>query len=147
MEFEQIPFSHLRLLAELKPVGVAMSNPNEPPAEGEAKKPGVPQRPQLVLAPPGQDAIYSNVVRIAHSASEMIFDFGRILPGEHNVLIKARVLMSPLSAKLLQRALADNLAKFEATFGEIKIPQGKTLADDLFRSLQPPDPPVPGGNA
>lgn len=124
-----------------------MPDSNEPTPEGEAKKPGAPQRPRLVLPPPGQDAIYSNVVRITHSPSEMIFDFGRILPGEHDVLIKARVLMSPLSAKLLQRALADNLSKFEATFGEIKIPQGKTLADDLFRSLQPPDPPKPEGSA
>jgi len=52
------------------------------------------------------------------------------------------VLMSPLSAKLLERALADNLSKYETTFGEIKIPRGKSLADDLFRSLQPPEPPT-----
>lgn len=123
-----------------------MSESNDTKPEGEAKKPA-PPRPRLVLPPPGHDAIYSNVVRITHSPSEIIFDFGRILPGEQDVQVKARVLMSPLSAKLLQRALADNLAKFETTFGEIKVPQGKTLADDLFRSLQPPDPPKPEGNA
>lgn len=123
-----------------------MPDPKDTPPEGEAKKPATPPRPRLVLPPSGQDAIYSNVVRIAHSPSEMIFDFGRILPGEQDVLIKARILMSPLSAKLLQRALADNLSKFEATFGEIKIPQGKSLADDLFRSLQPPEPPKPEGS-
>jgi hypothetical protein len=44
---------------------------------------------------------------------------------------------------LLARALADNLAKYETIFGEIKVPQGKSLADDLFHSLQPPEPPTP----
>ena len=52
-----------------------------------------------------------------------------------------------LSAKLLQQALADNLTKFETVFGEIKLPPGKSLADDLFRALQPPEPPKPEGQA
>lgn len=120
-----------------------MAEPKQEPKSAEAGKPAVPPRPRLVLPPGGQDAIYSNVVRIAHSPSELVFDFGRLLPGESDVHIKARVLMSPLSAKLLQRALADNLVKYETTFGEIKIPQGKTLADDLFHSLQPPEPLTP----
>ena len=118
-----------------------MAEPNKTSKPGEAGKPASPPRPKIVL-PPGTETIYSNVVRIAHSPSEMVFDFGRLLPGESEALIKTRVLMSPLSAKLLQRALADNLAKFETVFGEIKIPQGKTLADDLFKSLQSPEPPA-----
>jgi hypothetical protein len=122
-----------------------MSEP-VPAAKGEeTAKPAGPVRARLII-PPGQDAVYSNVVRIAHSPSEMVFDFARLLPGETNVLVKARIMMSPLSAKLLQRALADNLAKYEATFGEIKIPQGKSLADDLFKSFQHPEPPKPEDN-
>jgi len=118
-----------------------MADLKQPP-KGVAGKPAVPPRPRLILAP-GQDAIYSNVVRISHSLSELVFDFGRLLPGEADVYVKARVMMSPLSAKLLQRALADNIAKYETTFGEIKVPQGKSLADDLFHSLLPPEPPKP----
>jgi hypothetical protein len=49
--------------------------------------------------------------------------------------------MTPLSAKLLLRALTENLARYEAAFGEIKIPHGSTLADNLFKGLQPPEPP------
>jgi hypothetical protein len=45
--------------------------------------------------------------------------------------------MSPLGAKLLQRALAENLSRYEAAFGEIKIPGENSLADFLFR------PPAP----
>lgn len=120
-----------------------MAEPKLPEKEGEGgpAKPASPPRPRLVL-PPNTEVVYSNVVRIAHSPSEIVFDFGRLLPGENDALIKARVMMSPLSAKLLQRALADNLTKFETLFGEIKIPQGKSLADDLFKSLQPPEPPT-----
>lgn len=115
-------------------------------SSGEPAKPAIPQRPRIV-APAGLEPVYSNVVRISHSPSELVFDFGNILPGEAEVHIKARVMMSPLSAKLLQKALADNLAKFESVFGEVKLPPGKSLADDLFRSLQPPDPPKPEGQA
>jgi hypothetical protein len=46
--------------------------------------------------------------------------------------------MSPLGAKLLQRALAENLSKYEAAYGEIKIPGENSLADFLFR---PPTAP------
>jgi hypothetical protein len=52
--------------------------------------------------------------------------------------------MSPLGAKLLHRALTENLARYEAAFGEIKIPgESGTLADFLFRPPAPPDPNPP----
>ena len=122
-----------------------MAESKQPPGD-EAGKPVTPARPRIVV-PPGLEADYSNVVRISHSPSELVFDFGNILSGESEVHIKARVMMSPLSAKLLQKALADNLNKFETVFGEIKLPPGKSLADDLFRSLQPPEPPKPDDKA
>ncbi len=102
-------------------------------------------RPKLVV-PAGMEPVYANVVRIAHTPSEMVFDFGQLLPGDPRAPIKSRVMMSPLSAKLLQRALSENLGKYESTFGEIKIPKGKSLADNLFRSAPPPESPddLPG---
>lgn len=106
--------------------------------KSKSSKKNEPRRPQLIT-PPDLDAVYANVVRIAHTPSEIVFDFGRLLPGDQDAPIRARVLMSPLSAKLLQRALAENLSKYENNFGEIKVPQGKSLADHLFRPLQPPD--------
>jgi hypothetical protein len=97
-------------------------------------------RPKLVV-PAGMEPVYANVVRIAHTPSEIVFDFGQLLPGDPQAPIKSRVMMSPLSAKLLHRALSENLSKYETTFGEIKIPQGKSLADSLFRSAPPPESP------
>jgi hypothetical protein len=83
------------------------------------------------------DAIYVNLVRIAHSPSELIFDFAHLLPGTTPAQVRARVVMSPLGAKLFHRALTENLSRYEAAFGEIKVPGAKSLADFLFR---PPPP-------
>jgi hypothetical protein len=88
--------------------------------------------------------VYANLVRIAHTPSELMFDFGRFLPGDRMASVVARVLMSPLGAKLFLNALSENLAKYEAAYGEIEIPQKQSLADFLFRPMQggdedPPD--------
>jgi hypothetical protein len=49
--------------------------------------------------------------------------------------------MSPLGAKLLERALSENISKYEKSFGEIRIPGSESLADHLFRSNPPSDEP------
>jgi len=85
--------------------------------------------------------LYTNLARIAHSPADIVIDFAQILPGESKATVQARLLMTPLSAKLLLRALQENLARYESAFGEINVPRGSTLADNLFKGLQPPDPP------
>jgi hypothetical protein len=87
--------------------------------------------PMQIELPANLEAVYSNFALITHAPSEVIIDFARLLPNMPKTRIYARVLMTPLHAKLLLRALADNLAKYEAQFGEIQIPTG--LADQLFR--------------
>lgn len=88
--------------------------------------------------------IYSNLVRISHSPSEIILDFSRMLPGQAAPHVLARILMSTIGAKLLLRALAENLARYEAAFGEIQLPGDSALANDLFRQAKPPEPPGTG---
>jgi hypothetical protein len=88
---------------------------------------------------PGLEPVYANLVRISHSPSELVLDFARILPGEIKAPVLSKVLLSPISAKLFLHALTENIAKYESTFGEIKIPQKTTLADQLFRAPIPPD--------
>jgi len=86
--------------------------------------------------------VYSNTARISHTPFDFVFDFTHILPAETRVRVLARAIMSPVSAKLFLRALTENLARFEATFGEIVLPKGDSgLAEDLFRRNQPPEPP------
>ncbi len=84
---------------------------------------------------------YVNLVRIAHSPSELVFDFAQLLPGAGAAKISSRIVMSPLGAKLFHRALTENLSRYEAAFGEIKFPGDSSLAENLFHSINPPDPP------
>ena len=103
--------------------------------------PPTPTGPVLEL-PADLDLVYANLARIAHSPSDIVIDFAHLLPGEPRAKIRSRVVMTPLSAKLLVRALTENIARFETAFGEIHIPTNSTLADNLFRPFQqPPEPP------
>jgi hypothetical protein len=99
-----------------------------------------PASPTLEV-PADLKIIYANLVRIAHSPADLVLDFAHLLPGEQKANVGARILMSPLSAKLLLRALSENLARYEAAFGEITVPGNTSLAEHLFRPLQPPEPP------
>ena len=82
------------------------------------------------------------LARIAHSPSELVLDFARMLPGASAPQMTTRLVMSPLGAKLFLRALAENVARFEAAFGEIAVPGDPTLADGLFHGpgQEPPKP-------
>ena len=87
---------------------------------------------------------YVNLVRITHSPAELVLDFARMLPGIGVPPVAARLLMSPTGAKLFLRALAENLARYEAAFGPIHLPGEKSLAGDLFGSIHPPQQPPEG---
>jgi hypothetical protein len=100
-----------------------------------------PVGPPPIDIPQGTNSQYANLVRIAHSPTELTFDFAHLAPGSNAAELRARIIMSPLGAKLLQRALSENLARYEATFGEIRLPgEGHSLAEHLFRPPQPPEP-------
>ena len=103
-------------------------------------KPPIHSFPPLEI-PANLEATYINLVRIAHSPTELIFDFAHLLPGNVPAQVKTRVIMSPLGAKLFHRALSENLARYETSFGEIIVPGSKSLADFLFRPTPPADEP------
>ena len=102
--------------------------------------PAQPTGPKINV-PEGTEPVYANLARISHSPADIVIDFAHILPGESTANIQSRVVMSPLSAKLLMHALTENLARYEAAFGEIKVPGNSTLAENLFRPYHPPEPP------
>jgi hypothetical protein len=100
-----------------------------------------PQPPgPKIQTPEGMEPAYTNLARISHSPADIVIDFAHILPGETTANIRSRVVMSPLSAKLLLRALHENIARYEAAFGEITVPSNSSLAENLFRP-HPPEPP------
>jgi hypothetical protein len=66
------------------------------------------------------EGVYANLVMIAHSNSEFVIDFIRLMPGVPKAKVKSRIVVTPEHAKRLLYALKDNIEKFEETFGAIK---------------------------
>jgi Protein of unknown function (DUF3467) len=86
----------------------------------QQQPPSLPQRQIQIELPADLEAIYSNFALITHSPSEVIVDFARVLPNVPKAKVYARIILTPINAKLLHQALGDNLAKFEDKFGEIR---------------------------
>ncbi|EHQ28444.1 DUF3467 domain-containing protein [Mucilaginibacter paludis] len=72
------------------------------------------------------EGIYSNLAIITHSNSEFVVDFIRLMPGVPKAKVKSRIILTPEHAKRLLAALSDNIEKFEATNGRIKIQEDPT---------------------
>ena len=114
--------------------------------EPQPTPPAAPQ-PLPIELPGNLEPVYSNLALIAHSPAEMVIDFARVLPAMPKARICARVILTPLCAKALLRALGENLAKFEQQYGEIRMPEGPSLAEQLFGkpTVDPaPDSPKEG---
>ncbi len=88
----------------------------------EEKKPSPPPANQIniELSEEIAEGIYSNLAMIAHSNSEFVIDFIRLMPGVPKAKVKSRIVITPEHAKRLLHALKDNIEKYEATFGPIK---------------------------
>ncbi|MCX2745047.1 DUF3467 domain-containing protein [Mangrovivirga sp. M17] len=69
------------------------------------------------------EGVYANLAMIAHSNSEFVIDFIRLMPGVPKAKVKSRVVITPEHAKRLLNALADNIEKYESTYGAIKNSQ------------------------
>ena len=82
-----------------------------------------------IQLPADLEATYVNVALISHSASEIIIDYARVMPNTSISKIHARIVMTPMNAKLLYRALGENLKNFEAKYGEIQTPSQNIIID------------------
>ena len=70
---------------------------------------------------------YANFVVITHSPAEFVMDFTRLLPGMPKAKVNSRIIMAPSHAKSFQKALSDNIEKFEQQYGEITVPQNDSF--------------------
>lgn len=66
------------------------------------------------------EGVYANLAMIAHSNSEFVVDFIRLMPGTPKAKVKSRVILTPEHAKRLSQALLDNIKKYEENFGTIQ---------------------------
>ncbi|MFN8206217.1 MAG: DUF3467 domain-containing protein [Bacteroidales bacterium] len=69
---------------------------------------------------------YSNLAVITHSSSEFVIDFIRIMPGVPKAEVKSRIILTPEHTKRLLAALKDNITKFEAAHGTIKVTENNS---------------------
>ena len=79
------------------------------------------QQLKVEVKEPESDGIYSNMALIVHSPQEFVIDFARITPGAQKAKVYSRIIMTPAHAKMLHRALEENLKKFESAHGQIKL--------------------------
>ena len=82
------------------------------------------------------EGTYANLAIIAHSTSEFVFDFVRMMPGVNKAKVKSRIVMTPEHAKRLALALQDNLMRYEAQFGEIRIPERGVYAPNAHFKVE-----------
>lgn len=83
------------------------------------------QELKIEIAPEIASGHYSNLAVISHSANEFFIDYISVVPNMPQAKVQSRIVMAPENAKNLLFALRDNIAKYEATFGEIehKVPR------------------------
>lgn len=76
---------------------------------------------QIELPEDVAQGTYSNLAIIAHSSSEFIVDFVRVLPGLPKAKVQSRIILTPEHAKRLLYALHENIERFENQHGVINI--------------------------
>ncbi|OIQ01329.1 MAG: hypothetical protein AUK35_00130 [Zetaproteobacteria bacterium CG2_30_46_52] len=81
------------------------------------------QELQINMPQEVQRGVYANQMLVAHTQEEFVLDF--ILATPPAGVVNARILVSPGHAKRIATAMLENVAKYEALFGEIqsKAPQ------------------------
>ncbi|SDM07241.1 Protein of unknown function [Catalinimonas alkaloidigena] len=66
------------------------------------------------------EGVYANLAMIAHSNSEFILDFIRLMPGIPKAKVKSRVIVTPEHAVRFLEALKENIERYESIHGRIK---------------------------
>ena len=82
------------------------------------------QQINIELGEKEAEGTYANLAMIHNSPTETILDFARVMPRAPKAKVVARIIMTPMHAKLLLQTLEQNIKKHEAQFGEIKIHSG-----------------------
>ena len=85
-------------------------------------QPNIPPQPiKIEIGEKEAEGSYANIAMITNSPTEFIIDFARIMPRAPKARVQSRIIMTPMHVKLLYKALAENIKKFEKQFGEIKL--------------------------
>lgn len=85
------------------------------------EQPQQPQQKQMHIKAQDQDlkGSYSNLMQITHTQDEFVLDYFLVLPPQGT--LASRVILSPGHLKRMINALKENMDKYEAKFGPIKV--------------------------
>lgn len=92
--------------------------------DADASQPQDPNAISIELPESIAEGEYANLAMIAHSSSEFVIDFIRLMPGVPKAKVKSRIVITPEHAKRLLAALSDNVERFEHAYGVIKSQDG-----------------------
>lgn len=78
----------------------------------------------IQIDPQHAPGVYANLMMITHRKEEFVLDFlfvqpQRTVEGQTIANLRARVITTPEHVKRMLRAIEENLARYEATFGPI----------------------------
>lgn len=100
-------------------------------------KPPAGRQVQIEIEPDKAEGIYSNLVLLAHSPSEFILDFARLVPGVPKAKVHSRIIMTPQNARSLLQALQARIEAYEEAFGKIRVQGDSASNRDIgFKSGQ-----------
>ena len=75
---------------------------------------------------------YSNAVRVSHQPFQFEMDFAMTISGTDQAQILARAILSPQHMKALMKAIAENIKKYESSFGKINFPETGPGIDEIL---------------
>jgi len=67
--------------------------------------------------------VYSNLVMVHQTDSEMVLDFLFLQPGQPKANLRSRIVTSPRHVKRLIGVLQEQMARYERLHGEVKLPR------------------------
>ena len=92
---------------------------------------------QIELKDDVAQGTYANLAIIAHSSSEFIVDFVRVMPGLPKAGVQSRIILTPEHAKRLLLSLQENITRYESNIGKIEIPHPSRGNEDPIVGMGP----------
>jgi len=68
---------------------------------------------------------YCNMALVNHTETEFTLDFSYVQPQQPKAKVRSRIITNPKHMKRLLLAMQDNVAKYEAKFGNIELTEGQ----------------------
>ena len=96
----------------------------------EVRKVNQEEKPiSIKVEPNEQKGVYANFALVSHTKEEFIFDLILVVSRarQSEARLVSRVIMSPAHAKRFVHAIAENIKRYEKTFGDVSPSSEKKI--------------------